>query len=34
VNGKRVRVPAGSDPIGFDFRPTRTRVITGTRPCG
>ena len=34
VNGKRVRVPAGSDPIGFDFRPTKTRVITGTRPCG
>lgn len=34
VNGKRVRVPAGSDPIGFDFRPTSTHVITGTRPCG
>jgi cytoskeletal protein RodZ len=34
ANGKRVRVPAGSDPIGFDFRPTSTRVITGTRPCG
>src|SRR5689334_9444049 len=34
VNGKRVRVPAGSDPIGFDFRPTRAHVITGTRPCG
>jgi cytoskeletal protein RodZ len=33
-NGKRVRVPAGSDPIGYDFRPTSTRVITGTRPCG
>src|SRR3954453_6875410 len=31
ANGKRVRVPAGSDPIGFDFRPTRNHVITGTR---
>lgn len=34
ANGKRVRVPTGSDPIGFEFRPTSTRVITGTRPCG
>jgi cytoskeletal protein RodZ len=34
VNGKQVKVPAGSDPIGFDFRPTRHSVITGTRPCG
>ena len=34
ANGKRVRVPAGSDPIGYDFRPSSTRVITGTRPCG
>lgn len=33
VNGKRVRVPAGSEPIGFDFRPTGTRVISGPRPC-
>jgi cytoskeleton protein RodZ len=33
VNGKRVAVPAGSDPIGFDFRPTSTRVLTGPRPC-
>src|SRR3954447_3733904 len=34
VNGKRVRVPAGSDPIGFDFRPTRTRELAlGQRPC-
>ena len=33
VNGKRVRVPAGSNPIGFDFRPTSTRVLTGPRPC-
>jgi cytoskeleton protein RodZ len=34
VNGKRLSVPAGSTPIGFDFRPTKTTVITGTRPCG
>lgn len=33
VNGKRVPVPAGSDPIGFDFRPTSNRVLTGPRPC-
>jgi cytoskeleton protein RodZ len=34
VNGKRVAVPAGSDPIGFDFRPTRTRELpVGQRPC-
>ena len=35
-NGKRVTVPAGSDPIGFDFRPTVTRVIPPSqkRPCG
>lgn len=34
VNGKRVRVPAGSDPIGFDLRPTRTRELPlGQRPC-
>jgi cytoskeleton protein RodZ len=34
VNGKRVRVPAGSDPVGFDFRPTRTRELPlGQRPC-
>ena len=34
VNGKAVKVPAGSDPIGFDFRPNHHSVITGTRPCG
>jgi cytoskeleton protein RodZ len=34
VNGKAVKVPPGSDPIGFDFRPTHHTVITGTRPCG
>jgi cytoskeleton protein RodZ len=33
ANGKRVRVPSGSDPIGYDFRPTRTGVISGPRPC-
>src|SRR4051812_28942510 len=34
ANGKRVPLPAGSDPIGFDFRPTAHHVITGKRPCG
>lgn len=34
VNGKAVKVPPGSDPIGFDFHPTHHTVITGTRPCG
>jgi cytoskeleton protein RodZ len=34
VNGKQVKVPVGSDPIGFDFRPTRTRELPlGQRPC-
>ena len=34
VNGKRVDVPAGSDPVGFDFRPTHTRELpVGQRPC-
>jgi cytoskeletal protein RodZ len=34
VNGKRVTVPPGADPIGFDFRPTRTRELPiGQRPC-
>jgi hypothetical protein len=34
VNGKRVQVPAGSDPVGFDFRPTHTRELPiGQRPC-
>jgi hypothetical protein len=33
-NGKLVHVPPGSDPIGFDFRPTRTRELAiGQRPC-
>jgi cytoskeleton protein RodZ len=34
VNGKRVPVPAGTDPIGFDFRPTsRHELPSGQRPC-
>jgi cytoskeletal protein RodZ len=33
VNGKRVAVPAGADPIGFDFHPNSHTVITGVRPC-
>jgi helix-turn-helix protein len=34
VNGKPIAVPAGSDPIGFDFRPTRHRELPlGQRPC-
>ena len=34
VNGKRIRVPSGTDPIGFDFRPTSRRELpSGQRPC-
>ena len=35
VNGRRVRIPAGSDPIGFDFRRGRRPVElpSGRRPC-
>jgi cytoskeleton protein RodZ len=35
-NGRTVRIPAGSDPIGYDFRPTRYRTIPSNvkRPCG
>jgi hypothetical protein len=35
ANGKLVKVPAGSDPIGFDFRPKSHRQIPPTqkRPC-
>jgi cytoskeletal protein RodZ len=33
ANGKRIRVPAGSDAIGFDFNPRRHHVIQGARPC-
>lgn len=34
VNGKRLSVPPGSNPIGYDFLPNTHHVITGTRPCG
>lgn len=35
VNGRRVRIPAGADPIGFDFRRGRRPVElpSGRRPC-
>jgi cytoskeleton protein RodZ len=38
VNGKRVDVPAGSDPIGYDFQLRDGKVVTdelavGERPC-
>jgi hypothetical protein len=34
VNGKRLPVPAGTDPIGFDLRPTSHRQLPlGRRPC-
>jgi cytoskeleton protein RodZ len=34
VNHKRVSVPAGSDPVGFDFRPRSQRLLPlGQRPC-
>ncbi|HEX4720343.1 MAG TPA: helix-turn-helix domain-containing protein [Thermoleophilaceae bacterium] len=34
VNGKHVAVPPGSDPIGYDFRPTHHRELPlGQRPC-
>jgi cytoskeletal protein RodZ len=34
VNGKRVSVPAGTDPVGFDFRPHSRRMLPlGQRPC-
>jgi hypothetical protein len=34
VNGKRVRAVQGSNPLGFDFTPTRTRPLPlGQRPC-
>jgi cytoskeleton protein RodZ len=34
VNGKRVAVPAGTDPVGFDFRPSSRRMLpVGKRPC-
>ena len=34
VNGKRVSIPAGTDPIGYDFRPHSRRTLpAGKRPC-
>jgi cytoskeleton protein RodZ len=34
VNGRRVNVGAGSDPVGWDFTPRRrTAIPTGRRPC-
>jgi cytoskeletal protein RodZ len=34
VNGKRIRVPAGTDPIGYDFRPNSRHLLPlGQRPC-
>jgi cytoskeleton protein RodZ len=38
VNGKRVDVPAGSDPVGYDFQLRGGKVVTselavGERPC-
>jgi hypothetical protein len=33
-NGKRVEVPGGPDPVGFEFTPTSTKPLpTGERPC-
>jgi helix-turn-helix protein len=34
ANGKNVAVPTGSNPVGFDFTPRRTRPLpVGQRPC-
>jgi cytoskeleton protein RodZ len=34
MNGKRVRITPGPDPVGFAFTPTRTRELPiGDRPC-
>ena len=35
VNGRNVRVPPGSDPVGFEFTPPRTTrpLPSGQRPC-
>src|SRR3954452_9837094 len=34
VNGKHTAVPAGSDPIGYDFRPNSHHELPlGQRPC-
>lgn len=36
VNGDRVRIPAGANPVGYDFRPGRRPrpIPLGQRPCG
>jgi len=36
ANGRTVRIPAGSEPIGYDFRPKAYRTIPAgqKRPCG
>lgn len=34
ANGRSVAVPGGSNPVGFDFTPRRTRSLpVGQRPC-
>ena len=34
ANGRNVAVPGGSNPVGFDFTPRRTRSLpVGQRPC-
>ena len=34
ANGRNVAVPGGSNPIGFEFTPKRTRALPiGQRPC-
>jgi hypothetical protein len=34
VNGKRVSIPDGANPVGFEFTPTRTKPLPlGQRPC-
>ena len=34
ANGRNVEVPPGSDPVGFEFTPRRTRSLpSGQRPC-
>jgi hypothetical protein len=35
VNGRRVKLPSGSDPIGYDFRRGRrpAQLPSGRRPC-
>ena len=34
ANGRKVEVPPGAEPVGFDFTPRRTRSLpSGQRPC-